>query len=36
MGFGWMQCFDVGLIISVHVSRSQIQVRIILINFDSF
>lgn len=36
MGSGWMQCFDMGLIISMHVSRSQIQVGIILINFESF
>ena len=36
MGSGWMQCFDMGFIISMHVSRSQIQVGIILINFESF
>lgn len=36
MGSGWMQCFDMGLIISMHVSRRKIQVGIILINFESF
>lgn len=36
MGSCWMQCFDVGLVISMHVSRSQIQVGIILINFELF
>ena len=36
MGSGWMQCFDMGFIISMHVSRSQIQVGIIFINFESF